>query len=522
MKSSSTVPQTLRVLGEMPGPLSDAGLSDETLEMPAPERKRSSYPSDTDSAESFMPDTDGKRKSRRAEKAKPPIKTSKVHRKVNTNRMRRHRLTKLEAKDPDKFSALKMIAEFKDRVIPGAKCNPCTKRKRDETDDVAGLVDQPQAEGKQARHDYVKSDRKRKHWEITVGSDCSGLGTDVAAVKRACQKHDIGVRCKFISERDEATRQMHSFFSDHHGVKPEAKYSDVKKSLQPQNHDIDLYITGPPCQSWSGAGSGGGIDDKRGLVFFDVCKFITTARPKAFIIENVLGLPKKHPKELGKALKLFTRANYQISWSPINALKCACPQSRPRIYIVGLRSDCCCYKFSWPQDLSATPPVDMFLDADEQKQIPRFNKTELRNYTIWNKKVKKMGNDLKASTFIMDLGAGKSFAQCMQDKSPCITRTRGGSGGFFISNQNRYMNLHEIGRLQGFTTKEVDAIIESGASEKQIGAAFGNAMNKMVLDRLVPKVIWAAGLCDEKMEDPWKKFSWRGRAGKMPDINHYS
>ena len=69
----------------------------------------------------------------------------------------------------------------------------------------------------------------------------------------------------------------------------------------------------------------------------------------------------------------------------------------------------------------------------------------------------------------------------------------------------------------------MDAIITSGMSEKQIGAAIGNAMNKMVLDRLLPKVIWAAGLSgDTKIEDPWKKFDWRrfqGGRKRMPDVN---
>ena len=69
----------------------------------------------------------------------------------------------------------------------------------------------------------------------------------------------------------------------------------------------------------------------------------------------------------------------------------------------------------------------------------------------------------------------------------------------------------------------MDAIIASGISEKQIGAAIDNAMNKMVLDRLLPRVIWAAGLSgDTKIEDPWKKFDWRrfqGQGKRMPDVN---
>jgi len=51
-----------------------------------------------------------------------------------------------------------------------------------------------------------------------------------------------------------------------------------------------------------------------------------------------------------------------------------------------------------------------------------------------------------------------------------------------------------------------------------IGGAFGNAMHKTVLERLVPRVLYAAGLRDEKVADPWKKFDWRISTGQLPDV----
>ena len=133
----------------------------------------------------------------------------------------------------------------------------------------------------------------------------------------------------------------------------------------------------------------------------------------------------------------------------------------------------------------------------------------------------KAGVSLGSVTFLMDLQAGNGFGQCTRGKSPCLTYARGATGGYYISTQNRYTNINEMGRLQGFTTEEVGAIVKSGATKSQIGAAFGNAMHKMVLDRIVPKVLYAAGLCDEKIEDPWKKFDWKkfDGKGKIPDVN---
>ena len=341
-------------------------------------------------------------------------------------------------------------------------------------------------------------------------------------MKQACIKKGIAVDFKFMSEADPSTRKMHSALGQYHGLKPQAKVSDLMNA--PSINDMDFYIAGPPCPSYSTLNArGAGGDDARGTVLYHVCQYIMKNKPKTFVIENVAGLMRKHPKDFAVVLTNLSTAGYQVTWDIVNSLQSGCAQSRPRIYIIGLRNDRRYHQFTWPQDIKMVAPLDMFLDQKPNAKLPAFNATESRNYKTWDNKVTKMGMSLQSTTFMMDLGAGKQFGQCTQDKSPCITRARGGSMGYFISNQNRYTNLHDLGRLQGFTTKEVDAIIASGISEKQIGAAIGNAMNKMVLDRLLPKVIWAAGLSgDTKIEDPWKKFDWRrfqGQGKRMPDVN---
>ena len=97
--------------------------------------------------------------------------------------------------------------------------------------------------------------------------------------------------------------------------------------------------------------------------------------------------------------------------------------------------------------------------------------------------------------------------------------------GLFHVRQNRYINLHDMGRPQGFTTKGLYSIMSSGVPGKQLGAALRIAMGKVALDRLLPRVLWAAGLSgDTKIEDPWEKFDWRrfrGQGKRMPADNGY-
>ncbi|GMO61873.1 MAG: hypothetical protein Ta2A_08220 [Treponemataceae bacterium] len=60
--------------------------------------------------------------------------------------------------------------------------------------------------------------------------------------------------------------------------------------------DCEGIIGGPPCQSWSEAGAGRGIEDKRGKLFFDYIRILKIKQPKFFLVENVSGI--LHPKHL--------------------------------------------------------------------------------------------------------------------------------------------------------------------------------------------------------------------------------
>ena len=71
----------------------------------------------------------------------------------------------------------------------------------------------------------------------------------------------------------------------------------------------DGIIGGPPCQSWSEAGSARGIKDKRGQLFFDFIRILEAKQPKFFLAENVSGmLISKHNEALEGIKELFRNA----------------------------------------------------------------------------------------------------------------------------------------------------------------------------------------------------------------------
>ena len=104
--------------------------------------------------------------------------------------------------------------------------------------------------------------------------------------------------------------------------------------------DCDGIIGGPPCQSWSEAGSLKGIDDKRGKLFFDFIRILKAKQPKFFLAENVSGmLMDKHKDALKNIKQMFHDAGYELSFDMVNAANYEVPQDRKRVFFIGIRKD---------------------------------------------------------------------------------------------------------------------------------------------------------------------------------------
>jgi DNA (cytosine-5)-methyltransferase 1 len=95
-------------------------------------------------------------------------------------------------------------------------------------------------------------------------------------------------------------------------------------------------IGGPPCQSWSEAGSLRGINDERGKLFFEYIRIIKSKKPKFFVAENVSGLlHKRNIESFNKILNGFKDIGYTIAYKILNAENYNVPQNRQRVFIVG-------------------------------------------------------------------------------------------------------------------------------------------------------------------------------------------
>lgn len=104
--------------------------------------------------------------------------------------------------------------------------------------------------------------------------------------------------------------------------------------------EVDGIIGGPPCQSWSEAGTLRGIEDARGQLFFDYIRILKEFQPKFFLAENVSGmLANRHDAAVKNILQLFSEAGYNVSLTLVNAKDYGVAEERKRVFYIGFRSD---------------------------------------------------------------------------------------------------------------------------------------------------------------------------------------
>lgn len=123
--------------------------------------------------------------------------------------------------------------------------------------------------------------------------------------------------------------------------------------------DCDGIIGGPPCQSWSEAGSKRGIADKRGQLFYEFMRILADKQPKFFLAENVSGmLLPAHKEALSNIKKMFEDIGYTLSFELLNVSDFGVPQDRKRVFFIGYRKDLD-IKFTFPKPTTSNNKITL-------------------------------------------------------------------------------------------------------------------------------------------------------------------
>lgn len=130
---------------------------------------------------------------------------------------------------------------------------------------------------------------------------------------------------------------------------------------------INLLVGGSPCQAFSTVGAQAGLDDTRGTLFYEFARIVRETRPRAFIFENVKGLTTHDEGRTWETIKhIFTDVlDYRITEPQLlNASDYGIPQTRRRVFVVGIRNDIKCKPFEYPKPTGCGYTMQDFLEEN--------------------------------------------------------------------------------------------------------------------------------------------------------------
>lgn len=127
--------------------------------------------------------------------------------------------------------------------------------------------------------------------------------------------------------------------------------------------EVDLFVGGSPCQSFSLVGKQRGLDDTRGTLFYEYARLIDEIKPKVFIYENVRAVTSHDGgKTWEKMQEVFKELGYSFSWTVLNAKNYGIPQNRERLFVVGIRNDLAqATEFKFPEPIPLEKKMKDFL-----------------------------------------------------------------------------------------------------------------------------------------------------------------
>jgi DNA (cytosine-5)-methyltransferase 1 len=134
----------------------------------------------------------------------------------------------------------------------------------------------------------------------------------------------------------------------------------LARRLKSEHGEIDLLAGGPPCQGYSGIGHRRSFTLSKDEIpsnhlYRDMAAFVQAVQPRAFLFENVRGLLNSRWFSGGESGEIwhdvqnaFRRISiqrgrknleYQIGFHLVSASDYGVPQNRPRVIMIGIRSD---------------------------------------------------------------------------------------------------------------------------------------------------------------------------------------
>lgn len=227
--------------------------------------------------------------------------------------------------------------------------------------------------------------------------------------------------------------------------------------------NVDGIIGGPPCQSWSEAGSLRGIKDARGQLFYEYIRVLRDIKPAFFVAENVSGmLAARHSEAVDGFIKMFDEAGYNVYMQMLNAKDFNVAEDRLRVFYVGFRKDLGITKFNFPTPLSESITLKDCIWDLKDNAIPAKEKNKTNGdkclvpnheYYVGSFSSMYMSRNRVKSWDDVAFTVQASGRQCqLHPQAPKMVKISKDVHTFVNGQEASYrrMSVREVARVQGF------------------------------------------------------------------------
>lgn len=349
--------------------------------------------------------------------------------------------------------------------------------------------------------------------ERDVSYDVENEKKNLLSINGIDEKHEY-VEKLYQSLTKKKNYVQQSYIANYPQLKSNRFYQDVM--LLDGNDfkgQVDLFVGGSPCQSFSSVGFQGGLEDTRGTLFYEFARLVKEIEPKVFIYENVRNLLKHdHEKTWDTIKKVFDSLGYSYKFEVLNAADYGIPQTRRRLFVVGFRNDLDIDmdNFIFPpqkkelhfvmKDFSINNCSEGNMNFDNDGNIVILNKNGIPDpkYTL----------SPKLYDYVMKTGT-KTWSQKVKinlDIARTVLKTMGNRHRAGVDNYMSFDGTEDLGSVRMLTEREALRLMGFTDDYKIVvsrAQAYKQAGNSIVVDVLIEilKSIINTNVFDEEVND---------------------
>ena len=136
--------------------------------------------------------------------------------------------------------------------------------------------------------------------------------------------------------------------------------------------------------------------------------------------------------------------------------------------------------------------------------MPQTSVTANRNVLSAHKNIRQLGGAPSSDAYIIDLAASKSRETFRCGESPCLTAGHAASRAYWATWFGKPLDICQMMKLQGYDNNPKGKRFLVNISDHRMGHVLGNAMSVNVLERILVRALFAAGLTKTRLPDRWE------------------